>query len=210
MCYVGLHVLRRLATYRGSSNGRPSIGQDRHNGSLGRPTQMMQFHNCHKIRSVSEVPFFGSFPCLDCDSSNEKWDLISYYIRASIHFAVLCSHRTQKRTNAVVDRWTNGRSVQQINKNMIKCVAELESTYTTLSHMALSRWLDPTETGDRGEPCFLLPSSAIIHAAAVAAPAKENKPCFKMHGVFCERGPLGHKCYSLLTKTAYVNLYALG
>jgi hypothetical protein len=99
----------------------------------------------------------------------------------------------------------NGKSVQQINKNMMKYVPELESTYATYP-MARSRWLEPTETGDRGEPCFFLPSSATIHAT-VAAKA-ENEACFKIDYVFCERGPLGRGYYSLLTKTAYVNLYS--
>src|SRR5687767_13290009 len=82
------------------------------------------------------------------------------------------------------------KSTDEINATMIKFLPELASTYAKYP-MKRDRWYLINEKGLKGERLFY----------------KEENSGLKMDYVF-GRGPGGPGYYSLLTKTAYINLYS--
>jgi hypothetical protein len=82
------------------------------------------------------------------------------------------------------------KSPDQINALLVKFLPECASKYATYP-MKRDRWYLPNEKGSKGEPLFL----------------KQPDAGVKMDYVF-GRGPGGPGYYSLLTKTAYINLYS--
>jgi hypothetical protein len=81
------------------------------------------------------------------------------------------------------------KSVKEVNDIMVQFLPELASDYAKYP-MKRDRWYLPNENGLKGEALFL----------------KEENKGVKMDYVF-GRGPGGPGYYSLLTKTAYINLY---
>lgn len=80
-----------------------------------------------------------------------------------------------------------------MNAKMVKFAPELASEYAEYP-MHLRYWLKATDTGPKGEPCF------------IAAP-KDGKVELKPNYVFGP-GPRGFGDYHLLTKASYLALYA--
>jgi hypothetical protein len=74
---------------------------------------------------------------------------------------------------------------------MVKFYPELDSDYARYP-MYHKRWLQPSEKGPKGEPCFL---------------KCDDPTVVKKDYMYCKRGNFGPGYYSLMTKVAYVNLY---
>jgi ferredoxin len=85
----------------------------------------------------------------------------------------------------------NGKTAEEINKQMAHYLPELASKYATYP-LHRDRWLQPQEKGDKGEPCY------------IKAAVDEG---LKMDYVF-GAGPYGFGYYSLLTKASYQNLWS--
>jgi hypothetical protein len=84
---------------------------------------------------------------------------------------------------------TGNKSVEEVNAIMVKFLPELASDYAKYP-MERDRWYYPNEKGLKGEALFV----------------KEENKGVKMDYVF-GRGQGGPGYYSLLTKTAYINLF---
>mmetsp|Transcript_26870 Transcript_26870/g.63129 ORF Transcript_26870/g.63129 Transcript_26870/m.63129 type:complete len:172 (-) Transcript_26870:176-691(-) len=80
---------------------------------------------------------------------------------------------------------------KELNANMIAFLPELDSDYARYP-MYHKRWYQPGEKGPKGEPCFI----------------KGEESGVKKDYAFCKNGTFGPGYYSLMTKIAYVNLYA--
>ena len=85
------------------------------------------------------------------------------------------------------------KSVEEINRIMIKYVPELKSSYAKYP-LNRNRWYEPNEKGPKGEPCFIPVSNQR---------PEENIKLDYVYGA----GPYGFGYYSLLTKYSYDNLY---
>ena len=82
-------------------------------------------------------------------------------------------------------------TVDEMNQKMAKVCPELASSYAKYP-LKQSRWLDPQDTGPKGEPCFM---------------ASQQDAGVKMDYVFGP-GRLSRGYYHLLTKDSYKILYA--
>jgi hypothetical protein len=85
------------------------------------------------------------------------------------------------------------KSAKELNASMIKFLPELDSDYARYP-MSHKRWLYQAEDkGPKGEPCFVKGFDPSV---------------LKKDYAYCKNGHLGPGYYSLMTKVAYVNLYA--
>jgi hypothetical protein len=83
-------------------------------------------------------------------------------------------------------------SPAELNRIMVKFYPELDSTYAKFP-MNNKRWYQAAEKGPKGEPCFVKGGSPDV---------------VKKDYVYCKLGSFGPGYYSLMTKTAYTNLYS--
>mmetsp|Transcript_8305 Transcript_8305/g.24564 ORF Transcript_8305/g.24564 Transcript_8305/m.24564 type:complete len:168 (-) Transcript_8305:1518-2021(-) len=83
------------------------------------------------------------------------------------------------------------KPADEMNRNMAKFMPELASEYARYP-MHHERWYHPSEKGPKGEPCFIKGGDANT---------------LKKDYVFCKYGEFGPGYYSIMTKSAYVNLY---
>jgi hypothetical protein len=83
------------------------------------------------------------------------------------------------------------KPAKELNASMVKFHPELDSDYARYP-MYHKRWLQPSEKGPKGEPCFL---------------KCDDPSVVKKDYTYCKRGNFGPGYYSLMTKVAYVNLY---
>jgi len=78
------------------------------------------------------------------------------------------------------------KSAKELNSSMVKFHPELSSDYAHYP-MNHKRWLQPSEKGPNGEPCYV----------------KGGDPSLrKKDYVYCKRGAFGPGYYSLMTKVS--------